>query len=1012
MLTNTLRKFTVAKNAALDKRITPAALNTTELEADFSDGELDVDSADLVDVSPPLEYAAATIGADISLPQSAVDAGLPAPFLQKDEVRASAPVPQLLKGGQASPVMGKAWHEFVRLPGTAEAFAYNLTMINNVVEEEFKSSLVSYRFAMVVTMAAYLGLTPYVFATGGKAADRMCKENKIEQKGRSKPMSKLKIFSDAARAEESDELAGFRLQYLISDAIVFLNRWATLGNRVHVLGLMATPKSAGKVAAGTGEGPSRYDGLLARAWSVIGLDPDKSGVLPQLYALSKMLNFVGNTQTRFAAFDTTDGTPRDSSYEKLTSIVKSLNDQKDGANRVSSAYVDLLYKAPVIVHCSHRNELCWVRMDKNECPRAQRGPSGMKSYLDAVCEARLLVLEGATLLCPNLQVPIRILTAGASLAFPLAHLFCGGMLSFLRKSNYSVVNFLESSEVGRAREQIKPIRAFYIGWVLGKTGAGPQARPGDDEAVRQQPFFHQTAQTLGSNFRATSVSPGVIQRVASVAMGSTPAVTEDMSSEDVQKVWDEHIASNSFTPLSDPVRSSLESLRPTSSINAGGIEKDGSPVDLSQAPRMDRKRLSEAAGFTEPQKKLQRTPGRAPSDTPHAKKQFLQKLQTYGSESVVELFIDKMMSIQMEGEPTRSAMSINKPQQVFIRGEEEMVELVYLIVALKVDSANSGQWGPDDEFTAFLDKAFPKIRAINSDIREVDLNEIKDLIQCVIYKDDQPTDKIVWALTADTRESTDEQGNKVTVPDIAKMVEAWTNPTMEVLTNIKHFAMFSFVVECDGAKRNGLLGTSGIEYLFTSLDSALETYAKVAQKHGPTKIPTFLACLGGSEEEDCQRILACIAALRNPGTAALKAVRLLRGAFCQVFSGRPLEEVAEWLAATLLPGQASLASLLQGRKDPMASTSIEECFPSMMHYLFRYGRSYEELLLAQTNVGGENVHRGALLGALAGAAAEFRELPSAWCTGLADVKVIEAEVESFVGAVCSVAGPPTAADAA
>eukprot|EP00439_Symbiodinium_sp_Y106_P060364 s48_g8.t3 len=178
------------------------------------------------------------------------------------------------------------------------------------------------------------------------------------------------------------------------------------------------------------------------------------------------------------------------------------------------------------------------------------------------------------------------------------------------------------------------------------------------------------------------------------------------------------------------------------------------------------------------------------------------------------------------------------------------------------------------------------------------------------------------------------------------------------------------------------------------------------------QIPTFLACLGGSEEEDCRRILASIAALRNPGSAAPKAVRLLRGAFCQVFSGRPLEEVAEWLASTLLPGQASLASLLQGRKDPMASTSIEECFPSMMHFLFRYGKSYEELLLAQTNVGGENVHRGALLGALAGAAAGFRGLPSTWCSGLADVKVIEAEVESFVSAVCSAQDPPTAADAA
>ncbi|CAE7256538.1 unnamed protein product [Symbiodinium natans] len=172
------------------------------------------------------------------------------------------------------------------------------------------------------------------------------------------------------------------------------------------------------------------------------------------------------------------------------------------------------------------------------------------------------------------------------------------------------------------------------------------------------------------------------------------------------------------------------------------------------------------------------------------------------------------------------------------------------------------------------------------------------------------------------------------------------------------------------------------------------------------QMPIFLACLGGSEEEDCQRILASIASLRNPGNVAQTAVRLLRGAFCQIFNGQTLEEVAERMAVTLLPGQAGLESLLQGRKDPMASTSIEECFPSMMHYLFRYGRSFEELLLAQSNVGGETVHRGAILGALAGATAGRSSLPDAWCKGLADFVAIDAEVESFVQAVCDAAGSP------
>ena len=84
----------------------------------------------------------------------------------------------------------------------------------------------------------------------------------------------------------------------------------------------------------------------------------------------------------------------------------------------------------------------------------------------------------------------------------------------------------------------------------------------------------------------------------------------------------------------------------------------------------------------------------------------------------------------------------------------------------------------------------------------------------------------------------------------------------------------------------------------------------------------------------------------------------------------------------------------------MASSSLVECFPSILHFMFRYSDSFKELLLAQANVGGECVHRGSVLGALAGAAHGMRGIPKEWLDGLVQHEEIKAEVEAFVAAAC------------
>mmetsp|Transcript_216 Transcript_216/g.539 ORF Transcript_216/g.539 Transcript_216/m.539 type:complete len:82 (+) Transcript_216:1416-1661(+) len=56
-------------------------------------------------------------------------------------------------------------------------------------------------------------------------------------------------------------------------------------------------------------------------------------------------------------------------------------------------------------------------------------------------------------------------------------------------------------------------------------------------------------------------------------------------------------------------------------------------------------------------------------------------------------------------------------------------------------------------------------------------------------------------------------------------------------------------------------------------------------------------------------------------------------------------------------------------------------------------------LVANANVGGENVHRGAVLGAVLGARAGYERLPSKMINGLYNHESIAKEIDEFVNAV-------------
>lgn len=75
---------------------------------------------------------------------------------------------------------------------------------------------------------------------------------------------------------------------------------------------------------------------------------------------------------------------------------------------------------------------------------------------------------------------------------------------------------------------------------------------------------------------------------------------------------------------------------------------------------------------------------------------------------------------------------------------------------------------------------------------------------------------------------------------------------------------------------------------------------------------------------------------------------------------------------------------------------IDQSFPSVLYLAARYANDFEAALIANTNVGGDNCHRGAVLGAILGAALGFQAIPEHWIHGLQARRDLENEIDAFI----------------
>lgn len=111
-----------------------------------------------------------------------------------------------------------------------------------------------------------------------------------------------------------------------------------------------------------------------------------------------------------------------------------------------------------------------------------------------------------------------------------------------------------------------------------------------------------------------------------------------------------------------------------------------------------------------------------------------------------------------------------------------------------------------------------------------------------------------------------------------------------------------------------------------------------------------------------------------------------------ILLGQPAPEVAHEAAARVGVRLDPKAQV------PVVACYIEQNWASLLHLLAKHGDDLPACLLANANAGGENVHRGLVLGALVGAQVGARAIPDELKRGLRHSAEIEHEIARFVEA--------------
>ena len=165
----------------------------------------------------------------------------------------------------------------------------------------------------------------------------------------------------------------------------------------------------------------------------------------------------------------------------------------------------------------------------------------------------------------------------------------------------------------------------------------------------------------------------------------------------------------------------------------------------------------------------------------------------------------------------------------------------------------------------------------------------------------------------------------------------------------------------------------------------------VNEKHigGLSGIVPVVAFYADEPEKAREHALSHLA-LTHPGKKMETAASLIIDILLKVFAGLPLLNVIlDKLASQDNPFMGHPFKKLLEQPDQIVvgrhfSTAcyVEDAVPAVIYLALKYNQDPETALIVNTNLGGDNAGRGAVLGALLGAAHGGGKFPKSWLSGL------------------------------
>ena len=122
---------------------------------------------------------------------------------------------------------------------------------------------------------------------------------------------------------------------------------------------------------------------------------------------------------------------------------------------------------------------------------------------------------------------------------------------------------------------------------------------------------------------------------------------------------------------------------------------------------------------------------------------------------------------------------------------------------------------------------------------------------------------------------------------------------------------------------------------------------------------------------------------------------------CDIIHGVPLREAilvngSDWFSKRkALEWSKDSDEVVIGRRvSPVCY--IDDAFPASLYLAWKYADDFENAAISNTNVGGDNCHRGAVIGALVGGAVGLSAIPIRYIDQIDDAARLRSQIDSIV----------------